>query len=578
MTASYIGRRKNNNNNNDDEEDDMAAFSLASLSANLTCISILIGTLSASETLQPRAFSMKQYETVGILAWRGLMMCMVTLFVPVCVLMSSSSSSNNNNNNMMMSIYHILGQNDTVSHLSVEWIHMYIWSVPCMLLFRTLQRFLASQNIVFPCVVGAAISSMIIHPWLLKDCMNRYDFRGSALAIVGTQALQLIITVMYVWYNKSYVEGTLVWIFDKSHSSSSSSSNNSSSNSPSNDHKVIWKKVLDRKELWTYASLSFGGIFALSEWWYWESICFVAGRMGVIPLCVHSITYQIIPLIYMLPLGMSIGLSVRMGQLLPHNVEKAKTLAVYTMIVVIFLSLIVTFVMYYYQRWIISLFTSDEVIIEGCIRIWPKVCMYILGLYIFCINSGILRALGLQWRMGLTITIILWCFSLPFILYVCIHPTIDDGMDSLVTMWDIFFWSYIVLDIGLILCYTTADWNEIGRKAKLSMMLTDTTNTTLIRSSIGDSNYVGNSRRSVDDDLLSYDEEVEGLLTPVEETSVFSFDSRTYGSIGSIGYHSSRMYESGRSYVTAFMSSAGFGGDSSSVTPSSRNNDETPSS
>ena len=440
ITASYVGRNLST--------DDMAAFSLASLSGNLTCISIIIGTLSASETLQPRAFAVRDYEKVGVLALRGFIMCLVMLSIPVTFLMTC-----------VVPIYEWLGQDPNVSMLSNQWIHAYIWSVPFILCFRVIQRFLASQSIVLPCVIGASISSLIVHPLLLRFWITNFEFEGSAMSIVMTQSIQLILTILYVKYTKSYVEGTWSGI----------------------NNWRVWKKVFDRKGLMTYASLSLGGVFSLSEWWYWECICFVAGRLGVIPLCVHSVTYQILPLVYMIPLGISIGFSVRIGQLLPVNVEKAKTLTVFTMLTVIMIALAVTSFLYYNEEWIVSLFTKDESVKEGCRLIWPHVCMYMLGSYIFCLNCGILRALGLQWRMGMTIVIVFWCFSLPSIIYFCIYRIEDiqddyyredsypTGLDGLVTMWEIFFWSYIVVDIGLILCYTTVDWNEIGKQAALSM-------------------------------------------------------------------------------------------------------------
>ncbi len=516
ITASYVGR--------DLTTDDMGAFSLASLSGNLTTISIIIGILSASETLQPRAFAVRDYEEVGIIALRGLFMCVVCLAVPVGFLMTC-----------VKPIFTLLGQDAHVASLSDEWIHIYIWSVPFILCYRVIQRFLASQSIVIPCLVGAAISSLIVHPLCIKFWISKYQFVGSAMSIVVTQSIQLIITVLYIKYTKSYVQGTWKGI----------------------NWRII-QKVFDRKGLLTYASLSFGGIIALTEWWYWECICFVAGRLGVIALCVHSVIYQIIPLVYMIPLGMSIGLSVRIGQLLPIDVNKAKILTVYAMLTVIIVALMVTALLYYNETWIVSLFTSEEDVMNGCKQIWPKVCMYILGLYIFCLNSGILRALGLQWRMGLTIIIVLWCFSLPSIIYFCIYQNevrnissndiyihendIETGIDGLVTLWEIFFWSYIILDIALILCYTTVDWNEIGKQAAQSMK----------------SNRKDYSNTMAIDDDLSY-EENEGLVA--EDASLLSFNT-TGRTLGSISYYGGSIYDTtGRSFVSAFVSSSSIGDD-----------------
>lgn len=435
ITASYIGRNLSST--------DMAAFSLASLSGNMTCTSIIIGTLSASETLQPRAYALKQYEKVGILAIRGFIMCVLSLLLPIMFLLFE-----------MDVIYHDLGQDAIVSQLAITWINVFIWSVPFNLLFRIIQRFLSCQNVVLPCVVGAFISSVIIHPLCLAFWIQTYGFPGSAMSIATTQCIQLLLTLIYIKCTKqsSYKEETWNGI----------------------SWKILKEAVYNVDEVLIYIKLALGGIFALSEWWYWESIGFVAGRLGVLSLCVHSIINQLIPLVYMIPLGVSIGLSVRIGQLLPVDVTKAQILAFYTMIFVIIAAFVVMSNLSYHRVWIISLFTTDEDVINGCEQIWGTVCSYILSSYIFCLSSGIMRALGLQWMMGKTILLVLWCFSLPSIIYYCIvvgsgtkdfEGEREEGVVGLAKMWTIVFWSYILLDVGLIYCFVTADWHGIGRKA-----------------------------------------------------------------------------------------------------------------
>jgi len=451
ITASIVGRHLNTN--------DLAAFSLGSLSGNITCISVIIGTLTASETLQPRAFGMKQYHEVGIIAIRSFFVSIIALLVPITFLKFGSYF-----------MFQSLGQNTEVALLASRWIQLYIYSVPFILLFRILQRFLAAQNIVLPCLVGSAIASTVVHPIIINVLIHKYHFQGSVIAIIITQIVQLLIAILYTTFTKSYVHGTMPQLKE-------------------------WKQIivhdilLDTEKLKAYAKLSLGGIMSLSEWWYWECTCFIAGKLGVIPLCVHSVTYQIIPLIYMIPLGISIGLSVRMGQLLSSStlsssssislsssssfrqqqqkndnviVNQTKVLVGIVLILVSILALVVTWILYSNQRFIVSMFTSDEDVIEGCSIIWDKVCAYVLGLYIFCINTGILRALGLQWQLAKCIFIVLWCFSLPCIIYVCIIQ--PDG--SLDRMWTILFWSYIVLDITLVTCYVSADWNEISKRIK----------------------------------------------------------------------------------------------------------------
>ena len=133
----------------------LGAFSLGSLSGNLTCISLVIGTLSASETLQPRAFGLNLYREVGVLAIRGLLMCFFTLFFPMLLLYTSAND-----------VFDRLGQDMEASYLASAWIKVYVFSVPSLVIFRVIQRYLACQNIVLPWLV--------LSPWRRTSLLTSY--------------------------------------------------------------------------------------------------------------------------------------------------------------------------------------------------------------------------------------------------------------------------------------------------------------------------------------------------------------------------------------------------------------------
>ena len=148
----------------------------------------------------------------------------------------------------------------------------------------------------------------------------------------------------------------------------------------------------------------------------------------MVPLCVHTIAYNLVPLLFMIPLGISIGLTVRMGNVIAYDVHRAKQMAAWCMLFTICVGAVVTLLLYQYRIQIAMLFTHDEEVIQGCKDIWPKLCYYIFILYIFGMNSAILRALGMQWEMALIIFACLWVFTLPAIVYLAIHQR--GGIDA----------------------------------------------------------------------------------------------------------------------------------------------------
>ena len=86
--------------------------------------------------------------------------------------------------------------------------------------------------------------------------------------------------------------------------------------------------------------------------------------MGVLPFCVHTIAYQLIPLCYMVPLGISLGLSVRMGALFSKDVSKVKLLVKIVLVFTFFLAGSVAFTIYRLRERIIRIFTNDENVVK----------------------------------------------------------------------------------------------------------------------------------------------------------------------------------------------------------------------
>jgi len=177
-----------------------------------------------------------------------------------------------------------------------------------------------------------------------------------------------------------------------------------------------------------------------------------------VPLCIHTIAYNLIPVFFMIPLGFSIGLSVRMGHVLAHDVKRAQVIATWCMVFVALLAIMIATLMYHLQQPIVALFTSDEEVVKGCQQIWPKVCVYIIMNFVFGINGGILRALGMQWRMAAIICIVLWFAALPTLVYVAVVR--GGGVNAIWTCLPLF---YLALNGLLIQSYVTADWHAVSR-------------------------------------------------------------------------------------------------------------------
>jgi len=77
----------------------------------------------------------------------------------------------------------------------------------------------------------------VVHPLLLMWLVPRLGFDGSAMAIAGTQLVQVVLAIgITVGMERAFVQGTWPrWEWG------------------------LMKEVLDQIELWNYVSLSLGG-------------------------------------------------------------------------------------------------------------------------------------------------------------------------------------------------------------------------------------------------------------------------------------------------------------------------------
>merc|ERR1712048_388139 len=158
-------------------------------------------------------------------------------------------------------------------------------------------------------------------------------------------------------------------------------------------------------------------------------------------------------------LGISIGMCVRMGNVLSEDVPKAKMLVTASMIFAVVCGLWISIVLWTRQDEIVLLFTKDEVVMDGCDEIWHYVCMHIFMVYVYGLNCGILRALGKQWISGVIIAALMFFVALPAAYYLAI---IQGG--GILRIWQLMPSFYAFLNVVLALLYFTSDWNAISKR------------------------------------------------------------------------------------------------------------------
>lgn len=425
--------------------DALGAVSLGNLTGNLTGLSLCLGILSALDTLAPQAMGIKQYREVGVLCIRGFFLCCIAMVLSFVLWLRAEP------------ILLALGQPPEVCRLAARFLWYFCLGVPPYIYFIVVQRFLSCQNIVRPIVWISLFVACIVHPLLLPILTWHLNlgFDGASLSITISLWIMAILSWVHLKYNvpvTSKPSDLWVTLFDGLHN-------------PATWPGFVWREALQWDGIKAVLNLAIPGIFGMSEWWVWEILAFMAGEFGPAQLAAHTIAYNVIPLAYMIPHGISIGVSTRVGTLMAEGkVDMAKALSKWSMglgSIVVGVYVIIT---YASADVVIGWFSTEADVVATCKTLWIHMCLYLVFDGIWAMNRGILLGLGLQGRMSVAIFFSLWVVALPAVYWQAFIV----GREIL-GLWVVTPWCYMLLNIILFFAYGLADWQLIAKSIQDSL-------------------------------------------------------------------------------------------------------------
>lgn len=403
-------------------------MTLASLTGNLCTLALLQGLYSASDTLSPQAFGAGNARQVGLLAMRGFLASMFVI-IPMNVALFF----------YMKPIMINIGEDQEASTIAWHWYRIYALTLPFYALYMVTWKFLSAQNVMMPLVVVVVLSCAIVLPFCLHFFPIWFGFLGTAWAIFTFQAFEAVFLIFLLWWKQPYIPETWPGL-----------------------SASTWREALQWKACCEYMVLGLGGMVACSEWIYWESLALVIGTLGVIPLSVHTIPTQVIMISFMIPLGIGIALSIRLGATLSQNVRRAKELVVGCFVVGTVVFGIMAMIMYTQRLYIFHIFTNAPEVLQGCEEIWWKVCLYFFNLSVFGINMGAATGLGMQWTLGIVTIVFLWVLGMPGAYYFAV---VKGG--GLGVAWSWIVPPYMAINVTLMVAFLLKDWDKLADEIRL---------------------------------------------------------------------------------------------------------------
>ena len=266
-----------------------------------------------------------------------------------------------------------LGQDPALSAEAGRYVVVQLPLIPAFLLFTVLRQYQLGRGIMMPSmwvtflgngVNVAANYALIYGHWGLP----RLGIVGAGIATVITQVLMLIALAVWTVAGRLYEGAWTGWTRDALR--------------------------LDRLLRLVRYGLPVGIQLSLEMWAFMSAMVF-AGWLGHDALAAHSIALTLASISYMLPLGISLAVVTRVGNLIgegdPEGAQRAAWVA-YGMGAGVMLLSAVVFVLG--RKVLPALYTDDVAVLRLCAAVLPIAAGFQLFDGVQAVGGGILRGMG----------------------------------------------------------------------------------------------------------------------------------------------------------------------------------------
>lgn len=413
----------------------LAGVSLGHMTFNITGSSVMIGLLSAMDTLCSQAFGAKNYREIGILLFRALIVCaFFEIFIAMLWLFGVSP------------ILLALGQEEDVVANATVYCRCMTFGLPALVCFEALKRFLQSQNVVRPMlyVAVATVPPHFLFCWLFVGDEGPLSMGYVGAAVSNTLSFWLMLIMLsgyiYFWQphddrslppmhvlrpcggqssrRGSIRKKTFVLVKDEEEADEIDDDDDDDKITAASKGETLGDWLREASE-WSAAKrfvrLGLAGTAMLAlEWWSFEVLALGAGLMGTKVLAAHVVLANVVPLAFMVPLGLGTAASVRIGNLLgAADPANAKCAAAVSIAVVACLSVVASTTFQANGRAICALFSNDDDVVSLATFAVPAVAFFMILDYFQGNCQGIARGSGRQHQGAWIVVVGNWVVGIP---------------------------------------------------------------------------------------------------------------------------------------------------------------------
>ncbi|MED6120242.1 Protein DETOXIFICATION 16 [Stylosanthes scabra] len=401
----------------------LSGASMATSFASVTGFSLLVGMASALDTLCGQSYGAKQHKMLGIHMQRAMLILMI-VSVPLAVIWINTRS-----------ILMFLGQDPEISTEAGLYAQLMVPSLFAYGLLQCLNRFLQTQNIVFPMMFSSGITTLlhVLLCWIMVF-KSGLGSRGAAIANSISYWINVFLLSLYVKFSPSCAR---TW---------SGFSKEAFQNIPSFLRLAIPSAVMVCLEMWSF-----------------EMMVLLSGLLpnpqletSVLSICLNTAST-----IWMIPFGLSGAVSTRVSNELGAGNPRTARLAVCIVLVMAIIEGIIVGLVLILIRNVWGYAYSNE----GEVVDYVAVMLPILAISNFldglqCVLSGTARGCGWQ-KIGAYVNLgSYYLVGIPSAILLAF--TLHIGGKGL---WLGIICALIVQVLSLLIITIRTDWDQEAKKA-----------------------------------------------------------------------------------------------------------------
>jgi putative efflux protein, MATE family len=417
-------------------KNDLAAAALATVWFNLWNATML-GFMTSIDTMLSQSFGAKDLKAFSIWTGNSIMVVIWVSFV-ISGLIA-----------LCEPCMVLFGQDKTIAAAAGEFSYRLIPGLMPYYIFKTLTKYLQTQNIVAPSVYIGLIANgfNVLINWVFIYELDM-GLRGAPWATTLTRFFEMGLVMCYIYWKRRDLVMTI----------------------PS-----FALENMRRTSLVPFLRLSLSGALSFAfEAWSFEITTILAGLISTVALDAHVVTLSIATLIYLsFPFAVGIATSIRVGQLIGEgSPADAKRSCVIAYGVNFAVQLVLIIVVLSCSRILGELFSSDKEVADLIDKLLPLSCIFMMGDAFQANTGGTMRGLGRQQLVLLLNILGFWVLAMP--IGAILTFALDIGVAGL--WWGFTIGIYSAAIIGILFLWIRVDWKEEASKAKTRIATTERTN------------------------------------------------------------------------------------------------------